>query len=80
MVLRRNNEINQDWFTGINTVHHNILRIPKNTFPIIESRVKVESGRAMAQTTFLTTSFKRIFRNPQKFRLITIRWKKNNQN
>ena len=33
---RRNN---QDWFTGINAVHHNILRIPKNTFPIIESRV-----------------------------------------
>ena len=44
------NRNNQEWFTGINTVHHNILRIPKNTFPIIESRVKVESGRAMAQT------------------------------
>ena len=50
LITIRWNRNNKDWFTGIKAVHHNILRIPKNTFPIIELRVKVESGRAMAQT------------------------------
>ena len=50
LITIRWNRNNQDWFTGINPVDHNILRIPKNTFPIIESRVQVESGRAIAQT------------------------------
>ena len=50
LITIRWNRNNQDWFTWIDAVHHNILRIPKTTFPIIESRVQVESGRAMAQT------------------------------
>ena len=50
LITIRWNRNNQDWFTGLNAVHHNILRIPKNTFRIIESRVKVESGRTRAQT------------------------------
>ena len=50
LITIRWNRNNQDWFTGKNAVHHNILRIPKNTFPIIESRVQVELGHAIAQT------------------------------
>ena len=50
LITIRWNRNNQDWFTEINAVHDNILRIPKNAFPILESRVKVESGRAMAQS------------------------------
>ena len=50
LITIRWNRNKQDWFTGLNAVHHNILRIPKNTFRIIESIVKVESGRTRAQT------------------------------
>ena len=39
-----------NWFTGIKAVFYNFLRIPQNTFPIIQSRVNVESCRSRVQS------------------------------
>ena len=39
------------------TVVHNFLRIPESTFPLVYSRVQMESSRSSTQT-MTTTSFK----------------------
>ena len=38
------------------TVVHNFLRIPQSTFPLLHSRVQMESSRCSAQTMTTTSS------------------------
>ena len=38
------------------TVVHNFLRIPKSTFPLLQSTVQMESIRSYAQTMTITSS------------------------
>ena len=45
LITIRWNQDKKNWFTGIKAVSYNFLRIPQNTFPIIQSRVSVESCR-----------------------------------
>ena len=36
---------------------HNFLRIPENTFPLVQSTVKMESSRSSTQTMTTTSSY-----------------------
>ena len=38
------------------TVVHNFWRIPQSTFPLLHSRVQMESSRSFAQTMTTTSS------------------------
>ena len=44
-----------DWFTGVKNIVHKFLRIPQNTFQMLESTVQMESSRFSTQT--ITTTF-----------------------
>ena len=73
--IYRWNQDKENWFTGIKAVFHNFLRIPQNTFPIIQSIVFVESGLTRAQTIP-----DEIILYRWNFSLITIRWNQDKKN
>ena len=39
------------------TIVHNILRIPESTFPLLQSKVQMESSRSFTQTMTTASSY-----------------------